>query len=123
MKLIAAGANVNIIKTNTYQDTEYPATLISMALADKGRWNISEALIKAGATPVKFDCPIDYLVIEDLQVDLAKLLISAGFHLYVEQWVEQVKKRDQGEVSNHEVGQYACGKIYNKRFPKKIKYM
>ena len=106
LKLIAARANVNIIKATTYQETEYPITLISMALVDKGRWSISEALIKAGAMPVKFECPIDFLVIEDLQVDLAKLLISAGFHFYVEHWVEQVKNRDQEEVSNREVGQY-----------------
>ena len=101
-KLILAGTNVNINKQMPYG---FDVSLLNVVLFEKQQWDICKMLIKAGTTPVKFTSPIGYILLEDsgLQLDTAKLLIAAGFNIYVEHWVDQMKKRDQEDITETQV--------------------
>ena len=106
-KLILAGANVNINKQMPYvYDVSLHVSLLHVVLFEKQQWDICKMLIKAGTTPTKFTPPMGYILLEDsdLQLETAKLLIAAGFDIYVEHWMDQMKKRDPVDITETQAG-------------------
>ncbi len=100
--LINSGANVNINRPNTFG---HQSSLLTYVLFAKGHWNMAETLVRAGIRPTKFITPLGFILLEDpqLQLDVVKLLIEAGFNLYVDGWAEQKEKREDSDISDKQV--------------------
>ena len=96
------GADVNINRPNTFG---HQSSLLTYVLFAKGHWDMAKTLVKAGMRPTKFITPLGFILLDDpkLELDVVKLLIEAGFNLYVDGWVEQQESRGDSNISEKQV--------------------